>query len=73
MFQNQGNVFIFSKKDRGDLPLALLAERQSWFTFLKEADTALIFFFHGNVQIQQNLTFDFKKHSLAWLVAVMLV
>ena len=31
------------------------------------------FFHHGNVQIQQKLTFDFKKPSFTWLLAAMLV
>ena len=31
------------------------------------------FFLHGNVQIQQKFTSDFKKPSFTWLVAAILV
>ena len=46
------------------------AHKQGTF-FQNEGTFSYFQFFY--VQIQQNFTFDFKKHSLTWLVAAILI
>ena len=67
-------LFVYFQKRQGKPPtLPLSSCTPKLILFLKkEADTTLIFC-HDNVQIQQKLTFDFKKPSFTWLVATILV
>ena len=64
----------FQKTHGRPPPSTLLILRITQFIFLiKWGWCSSRFFLHDNVQIQQNFTFEFKKHSLVWLVATTLV
>ena len=78
--QNQCTFCLFSKKtgDTSHRPLASCARKLMYFLKRGWYSTN---FFNNNVQIEQNFTFHFKKHSyesliyksLIWLVADIMV
>ena len=74
IFSNIKVLFFYFKKRQGkppNLPLSSCAPKLIYF--LKKRLIQHQFFLQDNVQIQQKLTFDFKKLSFTWLVAAILV
>ena len=62
LFSKIRALFVYFQKRQGKPPTLLLSSCMAKLIQHKV-------FFHGNVQIQQKLTFDFKKPSPTWLVA----
>ena len=62
LFSKIRALFVYFQKGQGKPPTLPLSSCMAKLIQHKV-------FFHGNVQIQQKLTFDFKKPSPTWLVA----
>ena len=71
VFQNQGAICLFSKaigETSHPSPFQLQAEVN---LFSLKRLRQHLFFLYGNDQVQQKFTFDFKKPSFIWLVAIL--